>query len=140
MNIAKTALEIKRKVVERNMKNGLLPYTKRYLGTFKNHFSTIGLVGMNEACINFIGKNIADPEGKSFALKILKYMRECLADFQEETGNLYNLEATPAEGTSYRLAKHDKKHFPDIYTSGENEPYYTNSTNLPCLLYTSRCV
>jgi ribonucleoside-triphosphate reductase len=131
MNIAKTALEIKRKVVERNMKNGLLPYTKRYLGTFKNHFSTIGLVGMNEACINFIGKNIADPEGKSFALKILKYMRECLADFQEETGNLYNLEATPAEGTSYRLAKHDKKHFPDIYTSGENEPYYTNSTNLP---------
>jgi ribonucleoside-triphosphate reductase len=131
MSIAKTALEIKRKVVERNMKNGLLPYTKRYLGTFKNHFSTIGLVGMNESCINFIGKNIADPEGKAFALKVLSFMRECLADFQEETGNLYNLEATPAEGTSYRLAKHDKKHFPDIYTSGENEPYYTNSTNLP---------
>ncbi len=131
MNIAKTALEIKRKVVERNMKNGLLPYTRRYLGTFKNHFSTIGLVGMNEACINFLGRTIADPEGKAFALKILRFMRERLADFQEETGNLYNLEATPAEGTSYRLAKHDKKHFPDIITAGENEPYYTNSTNLP---------
>ncbi|BER91508.1 MAG: hypothetical protein PWP60_1312 [Candidatus Atribacteria bacterium] len=131
MYIAKTALEIKRKVIERNMKNGLLPYTRRYLGTFRNHFSTIGLVGMNEACLNFLGVSIAHPEGKSFAIKVLNFMRELLADFQEETGNLYNLEATPAEGASYRLARHDKKRFPDIITAGENEPYYTNSTYLP---------
>lgn len=131
MYIAKTALEIKRKVIERNLKNGLLPYTRRYLGTFRNYFSTIGLVGMNEACLNFLGVSIAHPEGKAFAIKVLQFMREKLADFQEETGNLYNLEATPAEGASYRLARHDRRHFPDIVTAGESESYYTNSTHLP---------
>ncbi|MGQ9622343.1 MAG: ribonucleoside triphosphate reductase [Candidatus Caldatribacteriaceae bacterium] len=131
MHIAKTALEIKRKVIERNLKNGLLPYTRRYLGTFRNHFSTIGLVGMNEACLNFLGVSIAHPEGRAFAVKVLQFMRERLADFQEETGNLYNLEATPAESASYRLARHDRRHFPDIVTAGDAEPYYTNSTHLP---------
>lgn len=131
MNIAKTALEIKRKVVERNLKNGLLPYTRRYLGTFRNHFSTIGLVGMNEACLNFLGVSIAEREGKEFTVKVLNFMRNKLADFQEETGNLYNLEATPAEGASYRLARHDHRDFPNIITAGEAEPFYTNSTNLP---------
>jgi ribonucleoside-triphosphate reductase len=131
MNLAKTSLEIKRKVVERNLKNGLLPYTKRYLGSFSNHFSTIGLVGMNEACLNFLGVSISTERGKSFAVKVLQHMRNRLSDYQEETGNLYNLEATPAEGTSYRLAKHDKKRYPDIIASGESEPYYTNSTHLP---------
>lgn len=131
MNLAKTSLEIKRKVVERNLKNGLLPYTKRYLGSFSNHFSTIGLVGMNEACLNFLGVSISTEKGKSFAIKVLQHMRSRLSDYQEETGNLYNLEATPAEGTSYRLAKHDKKRYPDIIASGESEPYYTNSTHLP---------
>ncbi len=131
MNLAKTSLEIKRKVVERNLKNGLLPYTKRYLGSFSNHFSTIGLVGMNEACLNFLGVSISTEQGKSFAIKVLQHMRNRLSDYQEETGNLYNLEATPAEGTSYRLAKHDKKRYPDIIASGDSEPYYTNSTHLP---------
>ena len=131
MNIAKTALEIKRKVVERNLRNGLLPYTRRYLGTFRNHFSTIGLLGMNEACLNFLGVSIAEKEGKDFAIKVLDFMRNKLADFQEETGNLYNLEATPAEGASYRLARCDRRDFPDIISAGEEEPFYTNSTNLP---------
>ncbi|HQE25467.1 MAG TPA: anaerobic ribonucleoside-triphosphate reductase, partial [Candidatus Atribacteria bacterium] len=131
MNIAKTALEIKRKVVERNLRNGLLPYTRRYLGTFRNHFSTIGLLGMNEACLNFLGVSIAEKEGKDFAVRVLNFMRNKLADFQEETGNLYNLEATPAEGASYRLARCDRRDFPDIITAGEEEPFYTNSTNLP---------
>lgn len=131
MHIAKTALEIKRKVIERNLKNGLFPYTRRYLGTFRNHFSTIGLVGMNETCLNFLGVSIAHPEGKAFAIKVLQFMRERLADFQEETGNLYNLEATPAESASYRLARHDRQRFPDIITAGDDEPYYTNSTYLP---------
>ncbi len=131
MDIARTSLEIKRKVAERNMKNGLLPYTRRYLGTFRNHFSTIGLVGMNEACLNFLGVDITDPKGKDFAVKVLHFMRNRLADYQEETGNLYNLEATPAEGTSYRLAKHDRSRFPDILSSGEEVPFYTNSSYLP---------
>ncbi len=131
MNIAKTALEIKRKVVERNLRNGLLPYTRRYLGTFRNHFSTIGLLGMNEACLNFLGVSIAEKEGKDFAVSVLNFMRNKLADFQEETGNLYNLEATPAEGASYRLARCDRRDFSDIITAGEEEPFYTNSTNLP---------
>jgi len=131
MNIAKTALEIKRKVVERNLRNGLLPYTRRYLGTFRNHFSTIGLLGMNEACLNFLGVSIAEKEGKDFAVRVLNFMRNKLADFQEETGNLYNLEATPAEGASYRLARCDRRDFSDIITAGEEEPFYTNSTNLP---------
>ncbi|MEM3572036.1 MAG: ribonucleoside triphosphate reductase, partial [Candidatus Bathyarchaeia archaeon] len=131
MYLAKQALEIKRKIVSRNMDAGLLPYTKRYLGTLKNHFSTIGLVGMNEACLNFLGVSIAEKEGKKFALKTLDFMRDKLIEFQEETGHLYNLEATPAEGTAYRLAKIDKKYYPEIITAGNSIPYYTNSTHLP---------
>jgi ribonucleoside-triphosphate reductase len=131
MYLAKQALEIKRKVVSRNMDAGLLPYTKRYLGSLKNHFSTIGLVGMNEACLNFLGISIAEEEGKKFALKTLDFMRKKLIEFQEETGHLYNLEATPAEGTAYRLAKIDKKYYPEIITAGSSIPYYTNSTHLP---------
>lgn len=131
MYLAKQALEIKRKVVARNMEVGLLPYTRRYLGTLKNHFSTIGLVGMNEACLNFLGVSIAEEEGKKFALKVLDFMRRKLVEFQEETGHLYNLEATPAEGASYRLAKLDKKKYPKIITAGGSTPYYTNSTHLP---------
>ena len=131
MELAKESLEIKRKVVNRNMENGLLPYTKRYLGTLDNHFSTIGLVGMNEALLNFMGKDIGTEEGRKFAVEVLKFMREKLKEFQEETGHIYNLEATPAEGTSYRLARIDKEKYPDIITAGEDEPYYTNSTQLP---------
>ncbi len=131
MYLAKESLEIKRKVVERNIKNGLLPYTRRYLGSLSRHFSTIGLVGMHEACLNFLGKGIESKEGQRFAIKTLKFMRKLLVEYQKETGNLYNLEATPAEGCSYRLAKKDKERYPDIKTSGDTEPYYTNSTQLP---------
>ncbi|OGZ55742.1 MAG: ribonucleoside triphosphate reductase [Candidatus Ryanbacteria bacterium RIFCSPLOWO2_12_FULL_44_26] len=132
MDIAKESLEMKRKVVAENIEKGLLPFTKRYLPTLHNHFSTIGINGMNEACVNFLGSDIATPEGKSFALEILDFIRERLADYQEETGNLYNLEATPAEGTTYRFAKEDKKRFPDMKQAGSPEaPYYTNSTHLP---------
>ncbi len=132
MYLAKESLEIKRKEVEKNMRNGLLPWTKRYLGTLDFHFSTIGLIGMNEACLNFLEKSIASKEGKRFALKVLDFMRARLQDFQEETGNMYNLEATPGEGASYRLARIDKKNYPDIITAGtKNAPYYTNSTHLP---------
>ena len=132
MELAKSSLEIKRGMVENNMKNGLMPYTKVYLGTLRNHFSTIGLVGMHEACVNFLGKGIETPEGKQFAIDTLKFMREKLTRFQQETGHLYNLEATPAEGCSYRLALSDKKHHGDeIFTSGSNAPYLTNSTYLP---------
>jgi ribonucleoside-triphosphate reductase len=133
MDLAQESLEIKRKEVSRNMENGLLPYSKRYLGSLDNHFSTIGLVGMNEAIINFMGKeeNITTPKGRTFALAVLDYMRDRLSTYQEETGNIYNLEATPAEGTSYRLAKHDKKLYPDIVTQGTEVPYYTNSSQLP---------
>jgi len=131
MELAKESLEIKRKVVERNMENGLLPYTKRYLGTLNNHFSTIGLVGMNEALLNFMGKDIGTDEGRKFAVEILNFMREKLEQFQEETGHIYNLEATPAEGTSYRLARIDREKYPEIIAAGEEESYYTNSTQLP---------
>ncbi len=140
MNLAKISLEIKRKVIEDFTEKGLYPYSKVYLETIKqsqgqywaNHFSTIGVIGMNEMCLNFLGKPIYDPGAKEFAIKILKFMREKIAEFQEETGNLYNLEATPAEGTSYRLAKIDKKKFPRIKTAGtEKIPYYTNSCHLP---------
>jgi ribonucleoside-triphosphate reductase len=131
MLLAKDALEIKRKVVDNNLQNGLMPYTKTYLGTFANHFSTIGLCGMNEACRNLIKKDISTPEGKALAIKTLNFMRETVRQFQMETGNLYNLEATPAESAAYRLARLDKKMYPDIYTSGESEPYLTNSTQLP---------
>jgi len=131
MRIAKESLEIKRKLVERNIQNGMLPYTKRYLGTLNNHFSTIGLVGMNEACLNLLGEGIQTETGKKFAVRTLEFMREKLRGFQEETGNLYNLEASPAEGTSYRLARIDKRKYPDIVTAGEKEAFYTNSTCLP---------
>ncbi|EKD49256.1 MAG: hypothetical protein ACD_63C00208G0006 [uncultured bacterium] len=131
MNLAKDSLEIRRELVERNMNNGLLPFSKRYLGNLSHHFATIGLNGMNEACVNFLGKSIATSEGHELALNTLNFMREKLKRFQETTGNLYNLEATPAEGTSYRLAKIDKKIYPDIFTRGRKNPYYTNSTNLP---------
>jgi ribonucleoside-triphosphate reductase len=131
MRLARDSLEIKRRVVERNIKSGLMPFTKVYLGSFKNHFSTIGLCGMNEACVNLLGKDIASPEGKKLALDTLNFMSERARDFQRETGNLFNVEATPAEGASYRLAREDKKHHPKIYTAGEKRPYLTNSTHLP---------
>ena len=131
METAKQSLQIKRKVIEKLLEGGLFPYTKRYLKHLNNHFSTIGICGMNEACLNFLGEDIASERGKVFAEKVLTYMRNKLADFQEETGSLFNLEATPAESTSYRLAKHDKQQFPDIIASGDVEPYYTNSSQLP---------
>jgi ribonucleoside-triphosphate reductase len=135
MDISKTSLELKRKVVAENIERGLLPYTKRYLPMgLHNHFCTIGLNGMNEAMTNFFGadKDVASDEGREFALEILEFMRNRLADYQEETGNLYNLEATPAEGTTYRFAKEDQKRFPGILQAGTKEaPYYTNSSHLP---------
>jgi len=131
MEMARDSLVIKRQVINRLMDTGLYPYTKRYLKTFNNHFSTIGINGMNEALINFIGKDITSPEGIELSKKILNFMRERLSDFQVETGDLFNLEATPAESTSYRLAKIDKEKYPDIITAGEDDPYYTNSTQLP---------
>lgn len=131
MEIAKDSLEVKRKTLKNLMDNNLFPYSKRYLKSFDNHFSTIGIVGMNEACLNLMGKDITESDSQEFALSVLKYMRNRLQTFQKETGNLYNLEATPAEGTSYRFAKYDKAHFPDILTSGQDSPYYTNSTQLP---------
>ena len=131
MDIAQESLEIKRKAVNNNLENGLMPYTKRYLGTLEHHFSTIGLVGMNETLLNFMGKNIVSKDGSEFAAEILSFMRERITQYQEETGNIYNLEATPAEGTSYKLARIDKQKYPDIITAGESEPYYTNSSQLP---------
>ncbi|MBU1246490.1 ribonucleoside triphosphate reductase [Patescibacteria group bacterium] len=144
MDLAKESLEIKRKILERFTSGNLYPYTSRYLRkikeTFgeywKNHFSTIGLVGMNEAIMNFMQKDIASKEGKQFAEKVLDFMRDKLVEFQKETGNNYNLEATPAEGTSYRLALADQKHYDDIYfANGKGkevvDPFYTNSTHLP---------
>lgn len=131
MELAKDSLEIKRKIVNQNLKNGLMPYTKVYLGTFRNHFSTIGLCGMNESCKNFLGKDISTKEGQEFSIEVLNFMREKLREFQQESGSLYNLEATPAESTSYRLAKMDKEMYPDIITSGKHVPFLTNSTQLP---------
>jgi len=133
MYLAKESLEIKRKLIEGNIKKNLLPYTKRYLGSLKNHFSTIGLIGAHEACLNLLGKKngIETKEGHEFAIKILNFMREKILEYQKETGHIYNLEATPGEGASYRLAKKDKQQFPKIITSGKKEPYYTNSTQLP---------
>ncbi|MEJ5228228.1 ribonucleoside triphosphate reductase [Thermodesulfovibrio sp.] len=142
MEIAKTSLEIKRKVLERFTEAGLYPYSRHYLSSVKektgaywaNHFSTIGIIGMNEAIANarwLNSKGIWTEEGKAFALKVMDFMRQRLIDFQKETGNLYNLEATPAEGTSYRLAKIDKQKYPDIITQGSEHPYYTNSSWLP---------
>ncbi len=131
MDLAKQSLCIKRKVIQKLYDGGLFPYTKRYLKTLNNHFNTIGLCGMNECCLNFLGVNIVHPEGKKFAEKVLDYMRQRMQDYQEETGELFNLEATPAESTSYRLARHDKQNYPDIIASGTSDPYYTNSTQLP---------
>jgi len=133
MELAKNSLEIKRKLLERNLKRGLFPFTRQYLPRgFTTFFSTIGLVGMNEACLNLLGEDITSEEGYALARVVLMLMRRKLKEFQHETGNLYNLEATPAEGTSYRLAKIDKKAFKDIITAGTDEsPYYTNSTQLP---------
>lgn len=132
MDIAKESLEVKRKVVQENIDRGLLPYTKRYLGTLHNHFGTIGLNGMNESALNFMGEDISTEKGKAFAEEVLVFMRNRLSDYQEETNNLYNLEATPAEGTTYRFAREDAKRFPGIIQSGTAEaPYYTNSTHLP---------
>jgi ribonucleoside-triphosphate reductase len=131
LELAKESLEIKRRVVEKLMKEGLLPFSARYLGSLRWHFSTIGLIGMHEACLNFLGEGIETKEGKEFAIKVLKHMREKIKEFQEETGNLYNLEATPAEGASHRLARLDKERFPKIKTAGKDVPYYTNSTWLP---------
>ncbi|RXK86977.1 ribonucleoside triphosphate reductase [Filimonas effusa] len=145
MVMAKNSLEIKRKLVERFTEQGLYPYSKFYLRNlyqrdgkyWDNHFSTIGLVGMNECCLNFLGCGITDEKGHAFAIKVMDFMRSVLEHFQEETGHIYNLEATPAEGTSYRLARIDKKQFPAIIVSNEKafrkgaEPYYTNSTQLP---------
>lgn len=131
MDLAKQSLCIKRKVIQKLLDNGLFPYTRRYLKTLDNHFNTIGLCGMNECCLNFLGVNIVDPKGYAFASDILDHMREKMQDYQEKTGELFNLEATPAESTSYRLARHDKANYPGIITSGKDEPYYTNSSQLP---------
>ena len=134
MNLAKSTLEKKRKFIQTMYDRGLYPYTKRYLPNFNNHFSTIGVNGMNEMIRNFTSdkENIATPAGVKFAKEILEFMREKLVEFQEETGNLYNLEATPAEGTTYRFAKEDKKRFPNIIQAGfPDAPYYTNSSQLP---------
>jgi len=131
MDLAARSLEIKRKVVSRLLEGGLFPYTRRYLGSFDNHFNTIGLVGMHECCLNFLGAGIETEEGRAFSLEVLAHMRERLQEYQVETGQLFNLEATPAESTSYRLAKHDKEKWPEILASGRDEPYYTNSSQLP---------
>ncbi len=146
METAKSSLEIKRKILEAFTENGLYPYSKRYLRLvkeghgkyWKNHFSTIGIVGINEAIVNLLGVNIASKDGKAFAVKTLEFMRKRLADFQEETDCIYNLEATPAEGTSYRLARIDKKRYRDIIFANQKqvvanhaEPFYTNSSQLP---------
>lgn len=139
MDFAKESLEIKRKTLESFMERGLYPYSKFYLSGVKqmrnqyygNHFSTIGLIGMNEALLNFIDEDITSKKGRTFALEVLDFMRDRLVNYQEETGNLYNLEATPAEGTSYRMSHKDKEMYPDIITAGQKEPYYTNSSQLP---------
>ena len=139
MDVASNSLEIKRKVLENFTSQNLYPYTRFYLrDVYKrfnkywiNHFSTIGLVGMNEACLNLLGQDITTDEGKAFTGEVLDFMRSKIARYQHETGNLYNLEATPAEGVSYRFARHDKNRFLDIITAGKNEPYYTNSIHPP---------
>lgn len=145
MDMAQNSLEIKRKILENLTESGLYPYSQFYLrdvkaGTgqyWKNHFSTIGLVGMNEACLNFLGCDIASEAGHSFALEVMDFMRDRLMMYQEETGDIYNLEATPAEGVSYGIARKDKNRYPEIIVANEAdyrrgaEPYYTNSTQLP---------
>lgn len=138
-DLAKDSLEIKRKVIEDCTNKGLYPYCAYFLRDIKartgeywsNHFNTIGIVGMNEALLNFMGKDITTEEGQAFAIKIMNFMRDCMKRYQKETGHQYNLEATPAEGTSYSLARKDKKRYPEIITAGIDEPYYTNSAQLP---------
>lgn len=139
IHLGKTSLEIKRKIIEAQTDKGLYPYCAYYLRDVKartgrywfNHFNTIGIVGMNEALLNFMGKDLTTEEGQAFSIEIMEYMREVLKDIQDETGNHYNLEATPAEGTTYRLAKLDRDKYPDIITAGTDAPYYTNSSQLP---------
>ncbi|PHV05417.1 ribonucleoside triphosphate reductase [Janthinobacterium sp. BJB412] len=134
MELGKQSLEIKRKVIQRHMDNGLFPYTKRYLGTLRNHFSTLGVNGINEMVRNFSGDehDITSTWGRAFALRLLDHVRARMLEFQEETGHMYNLEATPAEGTTYRFAKEDRKRFPAILQAGTDDmPYYTNSSQLP---------
>jgi len=137
--IGRTSLELKRKIIEQQSEKGLYPYSANYLRDIKartgeywnNHFSTIGIVGMNEALLNLMGKDISTSEGQAFAADIMRFLQQILEQFKEETGHLYNLEATPAEGTAYRLARLDKARYPDIITAGNGAPYYTNSTQLP---------
>lgn len=137
--IGKTSLEIKRKIIEQQTEKGLYPYSAIYLKDVKkrfgaywyNHFNTIGIVGMHEALLNFMGKGIETEEGNAFAIQVMNYLRELMIEFQKETGQSYNLEATPAEGTSYRMAKIDREKYPDIIQSGKDAPFYTNSTQLP---------
>ena len=132
METAKESLEIKRRVVEKNLEAGLMPFSKEFLGSYAQHFSTIGLNGMHEALVNFNGNGIETKEGRDFAVKALNFMRDKLSQFQEETGSLYNLEATPCESATFRFAKKDLQMYPDIITAGTKErPYYTNSTHLP---------
>ncbi len=135
MDISARSLKMKRNVITKLLEEGLYPYTKRYLGTFNNHFSTIGMIGMNEVGLNakWLRKDLTSVETQEFAKKVLNHMRERLSDYQEQYGDLYNLEATPAESTTYRLAKHDRKHYPDIITAAKDgdTPYYTNSSHLP---------
>lgn len=136
LDIAARSCKMKRTAIEKFMDAGLYPYTKHYLGSFNNHFSTIGVVGMNEACMNakWLRCDISNPKGTQFAKDVLNHIRERLVDYQVKYGDLYNLEATPAESTSYRFAKHDKEKYPDIITASRNEndtPYYTNSSHLP---------
>ena len=135
MDLSARSLKIKRDLISKFLEEGLYPYTKRYLGSFDNHFSTIGLVGMNEVGLNacWLGEDLTYERTQEFAKEVLNHMRERLVDYQEEYGDLYNLEATPAESTAYRLAKHDKERYPDIKTAGNegDTPYYTNSSHLP---------
>ena len=134
MDISARSLKVKREVITQLLENGLYPYTKRYLGTFANHFSTIGLIGMNEVGLNakWLRADLTNEKTQKFAMEVLDHMRNRLSDYQEKYGDLYNLEATPAESTTYRFAKHDKKHYPEIITANENgTPYYTNSSHLP---------
>ncbi len=139
MHLGKQSLEIKRKIIEAQTQKGLYPYCANYLRDiyartnqyWSNHFNTIGILGMNEAIQNFLGTDITSDEGQAFAVEMMEYMREVLTEIQKETGNNYNLEASPAEGTCYRMAKLDKERYPDIYTAGDEVPFYTNSSHLP---------
>ena len=139
VQIGRTSLEIKRKVIEQQTAKGLYPYSGNYLREvnartgeyWHNHFSTIGIVGMNEALLNFMGKDITTPEGQAFSMEIMEYLRDLLKDIQTETGHVYNLEATPAEGTAHRLARLDRAKYPEMIIAGDDVPYYTNSTQIP---------